>query len=514
MATTILEDLTNQVQDELPQIVHESFKGLDPIYKYIDQTAIGVVSSDSANMGYRWRVNHLFGGGMAGLIQSSQPEGPDILDRTDYTTTKFVDSSNTYVTPFPTAIDSPHAGVIKRTLTLHMNTGNFSVPTQWLQMDKLETTHVKQIAMDIKAVGQLRSQMEAISFFNHVESGSHVLAQIGSTVDASGSYSIKVSIKNGRISYFRKGMMVEILADSSGPQFGAATDGTDRRNMDYSGASVVRIVVDKVDFLNKELTLSPLTATDLDPTSAGAGGGTKIAIAEDDWIIWAGSSPAANEYWPIVSWGLEDWTKSSGYLFQSAASAGAVSLTTNPEFASQVVAVSAALTDTVLNGYVGGFIDAYGDAAPDTILTTWGVTLKYIQAPNASGLDRMLFERTGKALSVHGGFNDVEFSFNGRLMKWLISSMCLPETLYGLKLREGNIKRYVPPRIGGTDTRIGQEVEFLSPLGGHNGIFKIAHASSGASMNMLEAPFWQYRLVAPLDTRGIKLTGLTEATMS
>ena len=92
--------------------------------------------------------------------------------------------------------------------------------------------------------------------------------------------------------------------------------------------------------------------------------------------------------------------------------------------------------------------------------------------------------------------------------------MCISGRLYGIKLNNGNIKRYIPPKVAGSDGRIGSEVEFLAPLGGSNSIFKIAHASSGASQALLEAPFWQYCLVCPIDVKGVKLTGLTEATMS
>jgi hypothetical protein len=493
---TIIEELSNQVQDELPMVVHEAFRGLDPIYQHIDQTSIDVVSADTANMGYKWQINHLFSGGLAGLIQNADPLGPAIDDATQYEKSlKFIDASDAGVTPFPTALEAPNAGVIKRTLALHMNTGNFPVPVAWLQHDKLSAAHVKQCAMNIKALGQLRALMESISFYCDKQGGYPVLGRVAdevgtiTAVDTNKGYTFGVD--GGRIAYFRPGMMVDIYTDA-----GAGSIPGTKVN------STSQLVISRVDFINKTITV----------TGAGAFSNTDISAeipSDDDWILWKGCT---TQYRPLVSWGIEDWVKSSGYLFQSGASTG-FNLTSYPHFASQVVAVSNALTDTVLNGYVGGFIDAYGDAAPDTILTTWGATLKYIQAPNASGLDRMLFDRTGKALKVNGGFSDVEFTFNGRNMNWMISSMVLPGYLYGLRLGDGNIKRYVPPKVGGSDDRIGQEVEFLAPVGGHNGIFKIAHNGDGASLSVLEAPFWQYRLIAPMDVRSIKLTGLTEATM-
>jgi len=61
---------------------------------------------------------------------------------------------------------------------------------------------------------------------------------------------------------------------------------------------------------------------------------------------------------------------------------------------------------------------------------------------------------------------------------------------------------------------MGPELEFLAPLGGHTGVFMVANASSGAKQELVEAPFWYYELKAPVDPRGLKLTGLTEETLT
>lgn len=491
MATTptILETLSNQVQDELPQVVHESLPGMDPVYKYIDQSYIGVESHETANMGYRWRVNHLYSGGMAGLIQPANPEGPDLEDTDQTQDVKFLDADHSNLTPFPNALESPHSSVIKRTLTLHRQTGNHAIPVEWMQMDKLSAAHVKQVAMDIRKLGRNRAYMEAMSFYQNWSNNYPVMGQVDGSWTADSNYQYTATIENGRIAFFRPGMMVDVYSDSSGVN--SKTNGSNN------------LVVVKVDYVNKQITLA-------DHASAAING---IGLTDDDWIMWKG---AGTQYRPQCTWGLENWIKSSGYLFQSGSAAGGISLSSHPHFASQVVAVNAALTDTVLNGYVGGFIDAYmSDVVPDTIITTWGATLKYIQQPNGSGLDRMMFERTGKAMSVHGGFSEVDFSFNGRNMKWMISSMCLPGYLYALKLGGGNLKRYVPPMIGGKgDSRIGNEIQFLAPVAGHSGIFMGIVNSNGSPMSAVQLPFWQYRLIAPIEVRGIKLTGLTEATMS
>ena len=196
-----------------------------------------------------------------------------------------------------------------------------------------------------------------------------------------------------------------------------------------------------------------------------------------------------------------------------AAAAEALDVDVYSQFKSQVVAVNGPLTDTVMNNYIGGFLDAYPGQTLDTIITTQGVTMKYIENTTLWN-SRQIYDRTGKTVDVAGGWDEVTYSFNGRKLTWMISPTALKKRLYGLKLGGGNIKRYVPPRVGGVDGRVSAELEFLAPLGGHRGIFKVAHASSGASMEMLEAPFWEYKLIAPVDVKGVKLTGLTESTMT
>ncbi len=113
---------------------------------------------------------------------------------------------------------------------------------------------------------------------------------------------------------------------------------------------------------------------------------------------------------------------------------------------------------------------------------------------------------------------EVNYEFNGRVLRWIVDPLCVKNRLYAIKLGDGNIKRYVPPSISAGDSRVSGDsagmdgdVQFLAPAGGHTGIFMVARGSTGQVLDILEAPFWQYQLVAPIDPRGIKLTSLTEA---
>ena len=307
--------------------------------------------------------------------------------------------------------------------------------------------------------------------------------------------------------------MVDIVADSAGtPQFGTATNGTDLRNYQDDDATYIPLIVADVDYLGGTIKVATVTGEHIEAADLAA----TAAFANDDWVVLRGCASVSGR--EQFTWGLEDWMKSSGQIMGGSSDTTnrlnpGLDLDTQSQFKSQVVSVNGPLTDAVMNGYIGGFLDAYPGQSLDTIITTMGVTLKYLEQPGLYN-NRMFYDRTGKTLDVAGGWEDVSYSFNGRKLRWIISPMCISGKLYALKMNNGNIKRYVPPAVGGKDARIGSEVEFLNTLAGGSSIFKIAHASTGASQALLEAPFWQYCLIAPVDVKGCKLNNLTEATMN
>jgi hypothetical protein len=247
---------------------------------------------------------------------------------------------------------------------------------------------------------------------------------------------------------------------------------------------------------------------------AGTVGGD--AAADDDWVVLANCGTTDGRQ--MRSWGLEDWMASSGQILGGSGTLGnrlnpGLDLDTQSQFKSQLVTVNAPLSDEIMNAYIGGFLDAYPGQTLDTVITTMGVTLKYLEQPGSTISRQLNYQRQGKSLSMQGGWSDIGYEFNGRNMKWIISPLCISERLYGLKFANRNISRYVPPSVSRGDSRIGGNVEFLAPLGGSTSIFKIAHSSGGASQAVLEAPFWEYHLVAPVDVKGVKLTGCTETIM-
>ena len=516
--------IDNFVREELPQVLNESLPAIAPIYSSIEQTSIDVIRDTGIGRG--WKVIHLFSTGIAGLMEYGDPNGPGMFAFTGGQLNQMqMGTAASNLAPFPTAAKSPHTASLKRELYLHYMAGNFSVPATWMQADALSATQIKQVTRDVKAVGDLRALIEAMSFFAYTATSSvgsydvDVLGRLSIAATETSDYvTITIDEQYGRISNFRPGMAIDIVADSGGKVVvGTGEDGDAVRNW-LDGGTYVNVLITSVDYLAKTLVCVGIDNTTglkaAFDTTDGWHGASAMAVAADDWIVLKNCSTYSAAARPMMSWGIEDWTKSSGTIMGGTASTSqALDLDVWPQFKSQVTAVNAPLTDTVMNGLIGGYLDFYPGQSLDTILTTQGVTLKYLEQPGLYN-NRMIYDRTGKALKVAGGWQDVSYSFNGRQLRWIISPMSLSKRLYGFKLSGGNIKRYVPPQIGGTDSRVGGEVQFLAPLGGHAGVFKIAHDGNGASQNFLEAPFWQYKLVCPVDVRGVKMTGLSEATMS
>ena len=532
MANEAIAALDNLVREELPQMITEAGPAIAPVFDKIKRTALGVKSQTGVGRGYK--VIHLYETGVAGMIESADPLGPTMEAFTG-TQTQMLDVTPATLTSgltiFPKASESPHMGDIKRELVLHKVVGNFSIPAAWKQADLLNAAQIKKVARDMKAVAKLKAIYEASSFFSHSVTNeaafqSQVLGRVSAIVQVGGAGAeygkITLDEEYGRIANFRQGMRIDIVTDDTGVlQNGSAgatpaTNGDEVKNYEFGETDYVILIITSVDYLGKAFTVKCINSVDgggMDFEWAATGDAFSQEPVADDWIVMAKSTRYNSGSRPQLSWGLNDWIKSSGYILGgTSGNAAALNLTTYPQFKSQVKAVNGPLTDDVINGYIGGYLDAYPGETLDTVITTQGVQLKWLQQPGLYN-NRQNYERTGKALSFKGGWSQIAYEFGGRTYEWIMSPMCLSKTLYAMKFGGDNIQRFGPPRMGGMEASMGPEIEFLAPLGGLSGVFMVAHAATGAPQDLLEAPFWYYNLIAPTDPRAVKLTGLTEATM-
>jgi hypothetical protein len=518
----LITSLDDQIREELPAILLESLPQIAPIFSEIESTTMRVTRN--TDIGRGWKVTHLFDTGVSGEFQNASPNGPAVAGTTNMrgTETAGVDPDDSDLTPFPDGMASQYPGVIKRQLTLHRVTGNFNIPNMYRQADMLNATQIEEVARILKGVGKGKAILEAASFFAYKATNSSgyktdVLGRVSAAAEISTTNHVLITINEayGRIHNFRTGMLLDIHVTSTDTlQEGASDDGSDIVNVDDTTTGVyINVVVTNVDYVNRTITvrghLSTTGAIVAYDDTHGWTGEDSLPIAAGMWLVAKKCGLYASATRPMISWGLEDWIAASGTIL-----GGNLNIDTYRQFRSLVKDVSGPLTEMVLNKYLRGFLDSYPGVSIDTFISSAGVIDKFQQQAYL-GNNKFNYDRTGKALAYKGGWSMISYSYDGRDIRWIVSPMCLKNTLYGIKLGEGNIKRYVPPRLGGTDGGVDSNLEFYAPTAGFNGIFmpvQKANTTTGivSQADMVQAPFWMYTLTCPMDVRSIKLYNLTE----
>lgn len=473
---TVLNTVDNTLREELSPTVGEILPTVDPVFGTMNATSVGV-RRDA--VGRDWEVKKTFVTSLSGAFEwrSAADTAPTTSQMTAtlsaYGTTP---PAVVYDTPpsFPAATEASNLGLTQRTIRLCQGNGNMSFPLQILGTDQMSASIMSYVAKSIKLTARHIAQQRAISFY--ATDANKSICSVASVDDGtSATPTITIgsnsSATNDRIAGLQVGMHVDIW-DSTG-------SGTQRN----SGEELMVYAVD------------PLGGTVKLYTSDGAGC-TSTIVATDILVpknsVTLGPSS------------LADWVVASGSPF-------GLSLTSFPQLKSVLDTTGGSLTESLLNSVVGKFDDAYsGWVDLDTILTTGGVMREFVDQAEDLGQ----FQRQGAALNLKAGFTDVGYTYNGRNFKWIISRYCPSGTLYIIKTGGQNLSRYMPPRVkgSGSNTAFDGEVEFFAPLGGSSGIFKHAHASSGATTEMVEAPFYLFTEIAPELMQGIKMTGLTENT--
>jgi len=511
--TTVMDALDPYIREELPRLSMESLPGIDPIYSQQIRTSQNVQRD---RIGRQWEIMHRFETSISGQYE---PRAATL--GTPYTTATTSLFHNTQI-GFPDAAETPHVSTVTRILGMNCHKGNFNIPTDLLKPAALNSSEFDGILLDLAGLAKLRAQLEAVSFYSP-SAGYLGILPLGGGTESNSDYSMTFTPTSTRIRWWKNGMMVDVF------DLAAAT----QKVNENATATDIPLVVDAVDYLAGTVKLTNWNA------AFKIGGGENNCLGGADLDAQAGyifprgvvqggaDTGSSGTLYQTGHYGLEDWLIASGTLFGDAYAwnqagndkTAAFTIANYPQFKSQVTAdLGAPLTELILNREMTNFIDAYG-ATIDTIITTAKVIQKYSEQ-STLGPNRFNYDRGGSVLNLAGGRTTVTYDFEGRSINVLVSPYCQAGTLYGLKLGEGNLKRYVPPRaqgIGGvgspgTGMDMGEEIEFLIPQGGGDSIFRILSDGSGNAIAMVEAPFSQYSQVAPLDVRGIKIAGITEST--
>ena len=476
MATTTLALTSDAVKEEFSPTVAEALASTDAAMKQIKSSSMKVTSE---NLGRDYKAKHTLITSVAGAFHWSDINGSAATE--DLSSAVMQTSMNT----FPTVLEASNVGLTTVSLQLVEGKGNIALPRQLFSVDQLKASFLNFVATNIKQTAKMVAQTQAAAFYAATGTAGAFATVDGdpSVGGNDGDSTATLSFSSGRIGRFYPGMLVDVVNGSA--------VGTSR--LDTGDIAVV----DQVDNLAGTINLVLVGTT---ATFASD-------IADGDFVVPRESHSGTTYLGPS---GIEDWLIDSGTLYDSSEG---IALATYPQFKSLLGTSVGSLTDKILRNYVGQFYDAYGDwVTLDTIITTDGVTREYMDQAEDLGT----YERNGKALAYEGGYDSVGFRYNGKSFNWITSRYCEPNTMYIMKLGDGNIQKYVAPQIGqtGSNSTMGGDFQFVAPLGGSKSIFANARSSSGAMGDFVEAPFFTYYELAPKVPQGIKLTGLTEATSS
>ena len=502
---TMVATIADTLKEELNPTVIDMLPASDPVYDKIITTSQGVVRK---GIGRAYSIKQVFSLGLAGGFKWVNPLGGTVNQGGNDATAE--NTTHAHVLGdqigFPGVGESAWAGTMTATFTMSEGFGNFFLPKKVLEADELDASIASIIQLQIKNTARLVGQQNAIAFYKPTNGSIGVVDETNTSITGLGSARVTLAIDGGRLRYFRPGMFVDVY-DST-----LAT----HRNASYD------LMVDYVDYLatnsggaddGAQLKLVVPSGSDI-PAS-----GT-YAIADNDVIFPKDPTISGGSVTRRMPFGLDDWIKSSGTLFESGSG---LDTAVYPEFKSIVTALSASLTEDRLTFYLGRYIDAYeaDGLMLDTIITTRGVTQEYLDKPkwslgagNTLGAGNFTMERQGKAVDLKGGWVAVGYVYDGRPFQWLISPYCQAETLYAIKLGDNNMKRYVPPSLpgAGSQSQFSGDVKFFAPAAGMSGIFMPVTASGGAVSPMVQAPFSLMYQIIPTECRSIKLTSVTEQT--
>jgi hypothetical protein len=457
----IVQDLAPGVRDAMVEIA--------PWFENVAEESFNVTQS---NIGQDWKVIHTFITSLAGALKAAGTVAGDPVYSTSTPYTVHGEPGT-----FPGIVGSVSPGYAQSELTLQEWQGNMHIPQEFLRADQLTASISSAVAAVVKQPARKVALAKAGLWLSNYDStaSTKILGAVSSVTSGGDVTDATVQLVADDVSTVRKlmaGLEVDVY-DSTG-----AT----KRN----GNS--KCLVYFVNPLNNTIRIDSADGAALFSTQIVA---TDIIVLADS----KGNGPT----------GLDQWFPISGTIYNLA-------LATLPQLASIRNAVSGSLTDTVLRKFFAGRLVGWGEAGmPDTILSTPGVLSEYVNQFDGSGFQR--FQSQGQAQSIRGGYQSgTSITIDGREITIQTSSMCPQGYLYAFKMKNGNIKRYVPPRLPGTNSAGGafnRDIEFFAPLGGSKDIWKHAHYNSNTT-KYLEAPFISVEEYIPEMIGGIRLTGITE----
>ena len=502
MAVTdsLLASFERIVEEDFGKGVTQATKDIDPWSKKLVDSSMGVARD---GLGKNWKKIQVFKTGLAGAATWRSVVGPAPVTGTtanDKFTTYGTAAAFTAPQTFPGAEQITFPSYVQSEVQLKEMYGNFQVPVEVMRIDMIPTNVGNHFEAILEGASRRVALREILAFWAHSQStlgtssGAYVtgVASQNITCDAGGDWSgtsTAITNSDGITRYdllrLQDGECVDIWEWSGAawvklngtvPYFVALTDD-------------LGISFKLVGFSGSDVTLTSGRTFELHPFGSATGSTT--------------TTITSNQPTP-----LSGWIKSSGTVF-------GLNLANYPFFKSLVKALSAGeqvLTEQVLNRYINGFLTSKPHAGRiDTLVTTPGVKSKYVNNLDFTGRR----DRFAMPVSLNEGYTEKwNYQRDGYELMVETSNFCPEGNLYGLVMRNGNIKKITPPQPGGVGKhpKFGEYVEFFGKITG-NSIFVPVRdntASRGSFTDWVEAPFKRWLEYMPDSFCGVRLTGLAE----
>lgn len=480
MERTTVEDFGSTIRDATHDI--------DPWSKKLVESNMGVTRD---GLGRGWQKIQVFKTGLGGAASWRSVAGPAPTVPNSSTDSALGDTLQfaIYGTPqtFPPATEHTVPAYVQKSCTLKEMYGSFTVPLEILRLDQLSTNMANQYAAIVDGAAKRVALREILAYWA-TSNGGYI------SLTASGTRSLTPTSAAGTpttftaadgLSYYdclriQAGETVDIFRNSSG-------------TWTQLNATNQPVFVLHSDPVARQLTVL-------------AAGGSDVTISTGYVIEFHPRSSSTLDSGSVVT---SQPTPLESVIVNSGSPYG-LSLTNYPYFKSVIASVDGPLTETILNRYVALAMHSKAMAdRPDSLVTTPGVKANYIASLDYSG--RREARRT--PIRINDGIAEGwDYTYDGTNMSVDCSNFCPAGTLYGLKMREGNWKKIVPPKIPGhgTESKFGDGVEFVGSVT-HPSIFVPTRATSTASMtDFVEAPFKRWVEFLPECISGLKITGLHE----
>lgn len=501
--TTIAEStLSRTIREEILPTIYELGGPKDPIYSMAKRSWTNVVRNQG--IGRNFEVHKVWGLGLAGGGTFGTALGSNMLNDNAW---NFSALGNPETWPGFDEVSAPT--FLRSTVQLIKHKLNLFIPRDIMQTDMLSSSIGPVLPFYIKGLANLALQQELGAFYSTAPA-TVAIAAIGdasvTVTNVSGdteAVNIDISGTNavGRIHRFHKGQLVD--------QWNSA--GTVQRNPSF------QMFVDNVDYLDQVVRIRRLDGSDLQIDTVLGGGVTYDGAGADDDIFTLkdsiGFTPGTIEAW------IADGTTTTDFFD--------IDVRDHGDYKSlRPSAISAPLTESLLNRHCGFFQESFPDAQIKRALTTMGVLLGFIDnldnvgqqgmitsgSTNTTFPGRFRYERQGKTLEVEAGWDTFGYRFGGRKIDIYTSRYLAKGRFIGGLF---DLTRFVPPPMPGSkmDARIGDEIQFLGSTGGsaYDNIF-IRADHNDRFTNMLQAPAERKSVVMPGQPNFLLLTGISEMT--